>query len=164
MIIKGLIEEDFVQYRKPSMTIFFPNCTFKCEKDCGERVCQNSALATSKAFDTSRTDIVNRYMLNPISKSIVFSGLEPFDSWSDLKLLVDAFRQQTDDDIVIFTGYTEDELQDRDDFQEDKILWLQQYKNIVIKFGRFIPNQEHHFDEVLGVELASPNQYARRIS
>ena len=65
---------------------------------------------------------------------------------------------------LTYIGYTEDELQDRDDFQEDKILWLQQYKNIVIKFGRFIPNQEHHFDEVLGVELASPNQYARRIS
>ena len=41
---------------------------------------------------------------------------------------------------------------------------LKQYDNIIIKFGRFIPNQEKHYDEVLGVELASPNQYARRIS
>ena len=157
MIIKGLIEEDFVQYKKPSMTICFPTCTFKCEKDCGERVCQNSALATSKAFDIKTIDIVNRYMNNPISKSIVFSGLEPFDSWENLKLLLMEFRIRTDDDIVIFTGYTEEELQ-------YQITWLQQYKNIVIKFGRFIPSQEHHFDEVLGVELASPNQYARRIS
>lgn len=157
MIIKGLIEEDFVQYKKPSMTIFFPSCTFKCEKECGKRVCQNSALATSKVLDAKTIDIVNRYMNNPISKSIVFSGLEPFDSWENLKLLLMEFRIRTDDDIVIFTGYTEEELQ-------HQIVWLQQYKNIVIKFGRFIPNQEHHFDEVLGVELASPNQYARRIS
>ena len=28
---------------------------------------------------------------------------------------------------------------------------------------RFIPNQKPHFDEVLGVVLASENQYAERI-
>ena len=38
------------------------------------------------------------------------------------------------------------------------------YSNIIIKFGRFIPNREPHFDEVLGVNLASNNQYAKRIS
>jgi len=32
--------------------------------------------------------------------------------------------------------------------------------NIIIKFGRFIPDQKSHMDETLGVELASPNQYA----
>jgi hypothetical protein len=41
---------------------------------------------------------------------------------------------------------------------------FKQFKNIIIKFGRFVPNQEKHYDEVLGIELASPNQYARRIS
>ena len=37
---------------------------------------------------------------------------------------------------------------------------LSKFANVIIKFGRFIPNQKPHFDEVLGVELASPNQYA----
>jgi hypothetical protein len=41
---------------------------------------------------------------------------------------------------------------------------LKSFSNIIIKFGRFIPNQEPHYDEVLGVKLASDNQYARRIS
>jgi len=46
----------------------------------------------------------------------------------------------------------------------DKLTLLSQYKNVIIKFGRFIPNQEPHYDEILGVNLASNNQYARRIS
>jgi len=43
----------------------------------------------------------------------------------------------------------------------DKIALLSRYKNVIVKFGRFIPNQEKHYDEILGVELASPNQYAK---
>jgi hypothetical protein len=39
---------------------------------------------------------------------------------------------------------------------------LKGYGNIVVKFGRFIPNQEKHYDSVLGVELSSFNQYAKR--
>ena len=37
------------------------------------------------------------------------------------------------------------------------------YDNIIIKFGRYIPNQQSHFDIVLGVNLASDNQYAERL-
>jgi hypothetical protein len=36
--------------------------------------------------------------------------------------------------------------------------------NIIIKYGRFIPNHQPHYDEILGVKLASDNQYAERIS
>ena len=38
------------------------------------------------------------------------------------------------------------------------------WENIIIKFGRYIPNQEKHYDDVLGIELASDNQYAEVIS
>ena len=41
MLIKGLIDEDFVNYKKISMTIMFPFCTFKCGTD----YCQNSLLS-----------------------------------------------------------------------------------------------------------------------
>ena len=37
------------------------------------------------------------------------------------------------------------------------------FKNIIIKYGRYIPDQEPHYDEVLGVNLASDNQYAERL-
>lgn len=157
MILKQLMDEDFVNYSKPSMFIGFPSCTWKCEKECGKRVCQNGALATSASKNVSVKTIVNRYINNPITSAIVCGGLEPFDSWEDLQLLITHLRVVTQDDIVIYTGYKEEELQ-------NNINWLQKYKNIIIKFGRFIPDQESHYDEILGVNLASQNQYARRIS
>ena len=41
---------------------------------------------------------------------------------------------------------------------------LSRFDNIIIKFGRFVPNQTPHCDEVLGVKLVSNNQYAVKIS
>lgn len=158
MVIKGLIDEDFIQYKKPSMFIIFPYCDFKCDREAGCSICQNSGLVNEPNIEIDIKEIIKRYINNPITKAIVLGGLEPFDSNQLLRLITN-FRYNTDDDIIIYTGYTEEEL------EEDGILTaIKQYDNIIIKFGRFVPNQEPHYDEVLGVELASPNQYARRIS
>lgn len=157
MKVKNIIFEDFTNYKKPSMFIGFPTCTFKCDKECGLKVCQNSHLVNSPTIEISYDNIVKRYLDNKLTEAIVLGGLEPFDSLKDLYLLVNAFRLYTDDDIVIYTGYYSDEI-------TEQIEQLKQYPNIIIKFGRFVPNQEHHIDEVLGVELASPNQYAVKIS
>ena len=157
MIIKQLIDEDFTNYKKPSMFIGFPSCTWKCEKDCGMRVCQNSTLATAKGIEIEIDKLISRYLNNPITKAVVCGGLEPFDNWDNLQSLVDLLRKKTTDDIVIYTGYKEEEIQ-------NQLQFLKTYQNIVVKFGRFVPNQQKHFDEVLGVYLASNNQYARRIS
>lgn len=157
MIIKGLIDEDFVQYKKPSMTILFPSCSFKCEKECGEKVCQNSTLSVAKEISIDTMSLVNRYINNSISQAIVCSGLEPFDSWNDLYQLISNFRKVTDDDIIIYSGYNREEI-------EDKIKHLIKFKNIFIKYGRFVPMQKKHYDETLGVYLASDGQYAEKIS
>lgn len=157
MIIKGIQEEDFINYKKPSMFISFSSCTWKCEKECGKKVCQNGTLATTPNIDIGVKTIVNKYINNPITKSIVCGGLEPFDTFDDLLQLIVYLRVSTNDDIVIYTGYYKEEIADR-------ITLLSKYKNIVIKYGRYIPNQEKHYDEVLGVYLASSNQYAERIS
>ena len=72
--------------------------------------------------------------------------------------LIQELRRFTEDDIVIYTGYKADEV-------ACQTYWLgNKYKNIIVKFGRFVPDQDKKFDETLGIELASPNQYARRIS
>ena len=63
MILKQLLDEDFVNYKKPSMFIGFPFCTFKCEKECGEHCCQNSALAQTPNIDVGVKTIVNKYVL-----------------------------------------------------------------------------------------------------
>ena len=157
MKIKGIIFEDFINYKKPSMVIEFPYCDFKCDKECGQKICQNSNLVNSPNEDISIIRIVKTYMENNITDAIVFQGLEPFDSKHDLYQLIKIFREYTQDDIVIYTGYTEIELD-----HEIEIL-KRLFKNIIIKFGRFIPNQPSHFDEVLGVNLMSPNQYAKKI-
>ena len=153
MKIKGLITEDFVNYKKASMTIIFPYCTFKC----GEDYCQNSPLTKSPIIEISIDDLVNRYNNNPITEAVVMQGLEPFDSWSDLKEFVKKLREYNNDDIVIYTGYNKDEV-------IEYVKELSIYPNIIVKFGRYIPNQEKHYDDVLGVYLASNNQYAERIS
>ena len=153
MKIKGLISEDSVNYKKPAMTIMFPYCTFKC----GTEYCQNSPLSKAEDIEMDVSDIVIRYLNNPITESLVMQGLEPFDSWDDLIEFVKQLRESTDDDIVIYTGYYKEEI-------ADKLSLLSKYKNIVIKYGRYIPRQGKHYDEVLGVYLASSNQYAERIS
>jgi hypothetical protein len=157
MVIKGLKDEDFTNYKKPSMFIIFPSCSFKCDKENGCNLCQNSHLAQEPEIYMPVLSIVARYKENPITKAIVCGGLEPFDSANNLANLVHVFRQHTNDDIVIYTGYEEWELLGNPYYE--KIL---EYSNIVIKYGRFRPDQTPHYDEVLGVKLASNNQYARR--
>lgn len=150
MIVKGLIDEDFVNYKKPSMIIEMPYCTFKCDKECGEQVCQNSALAHAPNISVSVQSLIDRYMNNPITKAVVFQGLEPFDSFDELYDFCKTFRYYCNDDIVIYTGYTEKEI-------DEKVYLLSELDNIIIKFGRFRPNAPHKFDNILGVELASDN-------
>ena len=157
MKVKTIIDEDFTNYKKPSMVIGFPYCTFKCEKECGMQVCQNSTLATSPSIEVDLDSIVVRYLNNSITSAIVMAGLEPFDSYKDLYELTYEFRTKTDDDIVIFTGYNRAEV-------ENKVKELSAFKNIIIKFGRFIPNAKSRYDDVLGINLVSDNQYGEVIS
>lgn len=158
MKLKCLIDEDFVNYKKPSLFLGFPSCTWKCEKECGQKMCQNKELALSPDIEISCKTIVDRYMENPITKAIVCGGLEPFDNWEDLVNLIHEFRKHTQDFIIIYSGFYLSEI-------NDKVEYLRQnYDNIIVKFGRFVPNQEPHYDEVLGVKLASSNQYSERIS
>lgn len=159
MLIKGIKDEDFVNYKKPSMFIMFPDCTFKCDRENGGQYCQNMPLTQSPTINVNIHKLIQRYLENPITKAIVCGGLEPFDSWHELWILIWTVRTvyHCDDDIVIYTGYESHELLGRTDD-------LKSFPNIIIKWGRFRPNQPKHLDEVLGVELASPNQYAERIS
>ena len=167
MLIKGIIDEDFVNYKKPSMYIASSKCSFKCDKECGRAVCQNSELAHQQSYSIGVKTLIKRYLTNPITKAIVISGLEPFDTPEMLYDIVLGFRDiGVMDDIVIYTGYTEDELSLDDSGRQTVAAynWLKHYPNIYVKFGRFVPGQTPHFDEVLGVKLASDNQYGKKVS
>ena len=159
MTVKGIVFEDFVNYKVPCMTIMMPYCSFKCDKECGKQVCQNGELAHSPNQNYPIESIIKAYKENPITRAVVFQGLEPFDSIEDLRDFIFQFRNcySIDDDIVIYSGYKKYEI-------ENELHQLKHFSNIIVKFGRYIPQQPPIYDEILGVELASPNQYAERIS
>ena len=156
MRVKGIIDEDFVNYKKPSLFIAFPNCTFKCDILNNCQVCQNWSLTKQNNIEVPKETIIERFISNPITEAIVFGGLEPFDSMLDVVSFIDCFRNKyhRDDDIVIYTGYTEEEL-------KSEIPKLKSFGNIIVKFGGYVPNQKPHFDKILGVNLVSDNQYAK---
>lgn len=159
MRLKGIIDYDTVNYKEPTLTLLFNYCDFKCDKLNGCQVCQNSALAHEPDIEISGPQIWKLYNENPLTKAFCFQGLEPFDSYMDLIDLIHYIRldKDCDDPIIIYTGYNKG---------EDKIVEhsLSYYPNIIIKWGRFIMGQEPHYDEVLGVKLASDNQYAEVIT
>lgn len=158
MIVKGIIEEDFINYHEPVMTIEFPRCTFKCNKEYGNTICQNGKLAKTKNYDIDMDYIIQSYLKNDITKGFCFQGLDPFDTPGQMIELIQEIRKHTDDIIIIWTGYNKNEIQFTVNFLAEF------YKNIIIKFGRYIPNQTSHYDEILGINLASNNQYAERVS
>ena len=159
MKLKFLMDEDFVNYKKPSMFLGFPTCSFKCcrEGNFPIEACQNCKLTTTQNIEIRINDIIERYMDNPITSAIVLGGLEPMDSFDDVQNLILNFRHLCGDDVVIFTGYNKEEI-------ADKIEILSLYENVVIKYGRYVPGQQPHYDNVLGVNLISDNQWAERIS
>lgn len=168
MVLKGIEDFDHVNYKKFSMFLVFPNCTFKC----GKEFCQNSALAKAPTFNISVDEICERYLNNPLTEAVVIGGMEPFDSDVDLLSFCGTLRNKYDckDDIVIYTGYTEKELENgwRDDgegvlkVRQGNWQYLKELGNIIVKFGRFIPNDKPRYDEVLGIDLVSSNQYAKK--
>lgn len=158
--IKTIIDEDFTNYKKPSMLIGTCFCNWKCakERNFDISICQNQSISQQKNIDVPTDEIFCRYISNPITEAIIFAGLEPMLQFDEMLNVINHFRTlKCCDDIVIYTGYYKEEIQ-------DKINILKQYHNIIIKYGRFVPNCKKHFDNVLGVELASPNQFAERIS
>lgn len=134
-------------------------CTFKCDKESKSQVCQNYSLCKTAPKVFMIKNLINDYLSQNLSKSITFQGLEPLDSLKQHLWFIYHFRKICNDPIYLWTGYTEEECDDLI-YLINKMKW----ENIIIKFGRFIPNDESHLDPVLGVELKSKNQYAKKIS
>lgn len=158
MKTKGIIEEDFINFKYPSLYISTAYCDFKCDKESGKNICQNSLLTKQKNYTIADDNIIQRYLNNNITKSIVFGGLEPFEQFDELYQFIKLLRckYKCMDTVVIYTGFNKDEIQ-------ECLNKLKPLQNIIIKFGRFIPNQNKHFDNTIGVYLASDNQYAEYI-
>lgn len=158
MMVSSIVIEDFVNYRKPGLFIGASSCDFKCCKEGGlpVSVCQNHNLAHS-CRDIPTKELIKLFRMNPITEAIIFGGLEPFLQIYDIIDVVKELRSIDDSDVVIYTGYYPDEVAKELDM-------LSSFPNIIVKFGRYLPGQTPHMDNVLGVELASDNQFAMKIS
>lgn len=161
MRVKTIIDEDFTNYKKPSMLIGTISCGGKCCIEAGIplSVCQNDGWRSCAPVFMDDHEICNRYLQNNLTQAIVFGGLEPFEQFEELLAFIHLFRfgYRHLDDIVIYTGYYPDEI-------KSSVEALRNYPNIIVKFGRYKPGQNPHFDDVLGINLASDNQFAERIS
>lgn len=161
MRIKTIVDEDFTNYKKPVMVVGTAFCDGKCCREAGVplSVCQNDEWHKVATIEMADEKIINRYLDNPISKALCFAGLEPFEQFDEVHSIIRGLRKDHNcsDDIVIYTGFYPNEI-------EEQINILKQYKNIIIKFGRYIQNKESHYDPTLGVHLSSDNQFAVKIS
>lgn len=158
MILKGIIDCDFTNYKNPVLTLEFSQCDFKCDKLNGCQVCQNSALAHEPDINVDLETIWGLYSQNPLTKGFCCQGLEPFDSFMELFEFINFIRieKQCKDEIIIYTGYDKGENMYVERF-------IRNYHNIIIKWGRYIMNQQPHYDKILGIQLASDNQYGEMI-
>lgn len=159
MRLKFIKDEDCVNYRKTSMFIGLGRCDWKCchEQGISEQICQNYDWIKQPEIIYPVPDLVERYIQNRITSAIVIGGLEPLLQFREVIDLVRELRKSTLDDIVIYTGYYPEEI-------EQEVRELASYKNIIMKFGRFILNDTPRYDDVLGITLASSNQYGKKIS
>ena len=156
--VKGVIWEDLVNYKKIGTTLMFPKCSFKCDKECGEQVCQNWELAAAPSQTVHINGFMRLYKSNPITEAIILQGLEPFDSLIDVYTVAAALEDfNITDDLVIYTGYNRDEIA-----SHLKPLYSIP-GHLIIKWGRYIPGQKSHYDPVLGVYLSSDNQYGEQL-
>lgn len=161
MRIRSLVDEDFTNYKKPSMFIGTVSCGGKCctEANIPLSVCQNDEWRKSAIVVMDDRKICERYLTNQITQAIVVGGLEPFEQFDELVDFMWMLRSycKCNDDVVIYTGYYPEEL-------IEQIECLKHFfKNVVVKFGRFIPDQKSRYDDVLGITLASDNQWGEKI-
>lgn len=159
MKLKGIIDYDCTNYKEPVLTLEFPFCDFKCDKLNNCQVCQNNSLIKEPTIEVSLKTIWELYKQNPLTKGFCLQGLEPLDSIDDVLNFIKYVRGNNfcNDPIIIYTGYDKEEV-------TKFIYQITDFDNIIIKWGRFIKGQNSHYDRILGVNLASDNQYAEKIT
>lgn len=154
--LKGVVSEDFCNYKAPSMFLITSYCDWKCchEANVDESVCQNHDLVKSEIKQYSYDTIYQAYVSNSITKAVVIGGLEPMIQINEVIGLIKYFRENGENcPFVIYTGYYPNEI-------EKALNGLKLLNNIVIKYGRYVPNSKSRYDDILGIMLISENQYA----
>lgn len=158
--VKDIKPEVFQDYKKCSMFIGVSTCDFKCCKEASLpcSTCQNFGINAQEDIIVDYEDILKMFKKSLLSEAVVIGGLEPFLQVDEVVQLIRYFRDRgVKNDFVIYTGYYPEEI------NKNTLEVLKKLENVIIKYGRYIPNKPNRFDEVLGVSLASDNQYAVKL-
>lgn len=161
MRIKFVKDEDFVNYKQPCMFIGSIMCDFKCcvEGNIPVTTCQNEPWAYEPVIEIDTRKLIVRYLNNKLTQAVVFGGLEPFMQFEEILDFIRQLREdyKCNDPVIIYTGYYPEEV-------SDQLQKLKLWENIIVKFGRYIPTLPSRYDELLGVTLASENQFCQKLS
>jgi hypothetical protein len=147
----------FNDYKKVGLYVPTSCCTFKCVTEAKEKgiefiECQNHALLGCNKINMSAKDIYNMVQEDVFVEAVILSGLDPLDSFEETIEFIDEFRKLSDMEIVIFTGYKEEEI-------SNKMSLLSKYNGITMKVGRYDPTIPPRYDPIGEVTLATGNQY-----
>lgn len=132
-------------------------CDFKCCPH-NHQLCHNEPLRSTPVIVVQISEIVKQYLSQQLSTSLTLQGLEPLDNMDGVLWLLWYFRRKSKDPIFIWTGYEEEEVATL-----IGLVRFLQWKSIFLKMGRYRWGEKPHYDENLGVFLASPNQYCKKI-
>lgn len=149
--------DDTTDYKDTSLLLVFPTCKGKCEG------CQNWRLFNTESKKYSLKSIIDLYKNMETHKAIVCAGLEPFDSFIELKVLFEEILKLNKiTDFIIYTGYEKEEIS----FLVDELLKIFKKNStysenkLIIKYGRYDKNKsEKWYSDSLDVDLATNNQY-----
>lgn len=156
--IKNL-QEVFQDYKKYSLLIGVCFCDWKCCLESGipVTVCQNHNLESAKFFEVS-FDYVLKTLNESYADALIIGGLEPFMQTDEVVQLLKFLRENgVKKDLLVYTGYYLEEI-------DSYTIGLLSDLNVILKCGRYIPDRpSNKIDPVLGIKLASSNQYGVKL-
>ena len=151
--VKDVVEV-FQDYKKSALLFSCCFCDWKCCKEAGIpiSVCQNQSICSQRTITLSFESVL-RMVNNSITDAIIFGGLEPFEQIDEVVRCIEYLRFNfVSKPVIIYTGFYPEEI-------NENTLDRLSLSHVILKCGRYIPNLPPVYDEVLGITLASNNQY-----
>lgn len=135
--IAGIVNDSIVDGPGIRFTIFTQGCPHNCEG------CHNPQTHT---FDDGKMvsveELIDQIQRNPLLDGVTFSGGEPFVQAESLSVLAKVIHDNTELDVVTYTGYTFEQLMSG---SEDNPYWkaLLQETDILID-GPFVKSKKSY--------------------
>lgn len=132
--LAGIVRESIVDGPGIRFTVFGQGCPHGCVG------CHNPETHDPKGgTDCSIERIVDEIRKNPLLRGVTFSGGEPFFQAEAFSVLAEKIKESSAMDIVVFTGYTVDELLKSDDPQVRRLL---EYTDILVD-GPYVESERN---------------------